>query len=65
MSRLFYLSDDQREAIRPHLPPDKGRKPRIDDRRIICGIFPRSVIGMPLDRCAGGIQRSHHALQPL
>ena len=34
MSRLFYLSDDQWEAIRPHLPPDKGRKPRIDDRWI-------------------------------
>ncbi len=34
MSRYFYLSDNQWTAIRPHLPPDRGRKPRVDDRRI-------------------------------
>jgi transposase len=39
MSRLFYLSDAQWEAIKPHLPPDKGRKPRLDDRRIVSGII--------------------------
>ena len=28
--RHFYLSDTQWEAIKPHLPPDRGRKPRVD-----------------------------------
>ena len=39
MSRYFYLSDAQWSAIQPHLPPDKGRKPRVDDHRIISGII--------------------------
>ena len=38
MSR-FYLSDQQWEAIKPHLPPDWGRKRRVDDRRVISGII--------------------------
>jgi transposase len=37
--RHFYLSDKQWEAIKPHLPPDRGRKPRVDDRRVISGII--------------------------
>lgn len=37
--RYFYLSDNQWEAIQPHLPPDRGRKPRVDDRRVISGII--------------------------
>jgi transposase len=39
MSRYFYLSDAQWSAIEPHLPPDRGRKPRVDDRRVISGII--------------------------
>jgi transposase len=39
MSRYFYLSDSQWAAIQSHLPPDKGRKPRVDDRRVISGII--------------------------
>lgn len=30
----FYLSDAQWEAIKPHLPPDWGRKRRVGDRRV-------------------------------
>jgi len=37
--RHFYLSDTQWEAIKPHLPPDRGRKRRVDDRRVISGII--------------------------
>ena len=37
--RHFYLSDSQWEALRPHLPPDRGRKRRVDDRRVISGII--------------------------
>ena len=39
--RHFYLSDSQWEAIKPHLPPDQGRKRRVDDRRVISGIIRR------------------------
>ncbi len=39
MPRYFYLSETQWAAIQPHLPPDRGRKPCIDDRRIISGII--------------------------
>jgi len=35
----FYFSDRQWEAIKPHLPPDRGRKRRVDDRRVISGII--------------------------
>lgn len=35
----FYFTDAQWEAIEPHLPPDRGRKPRVDDRRVISGII--------------------------
>ncbi len=39
MSRYFYLSDSQWEAIKPHLPHYKGHRPRVDDRRVISGII--------------------------
>jgi len=38
MSRYFYFNDTQWSVIEPHLPPDRGRKPRVDDRRILSGI---------------------------
>jgi transposase len=37
-SNLFWLSDDQRRAIEPHLPTDVRGKARADDRRVISGI---------------------------
>lgn len=39
MNHHFYLSDNQWKSIRPHLPADTGRKPRVDDRRVISGII--------------------------
>ena len=39
MRRLFWLSDQQWELIRPHLPYRAAGKRREDDRRIISGII--------------------------
>ncbi len=37
-SNLFWLSDEQWEQIKPHLPTDVRGKLRKDDRRVISGI---------------------------
>ncbi len=36
---LFWLSDEQRRQIEPHLPTDVRGKKRVDDRRVISGIL--------------------------
>jgi transposase len=48
-SRHQYLSDQQREQIRQHLPQAGGRpgRPFADHRRIIEGIIYRYRIGIP------------------
>jgi len=38
MSRLFYLSQEQLEMIRPYFPLSHGA-PRVDDLRVISGII--------------------------
>ncbi len=35
----FYLSAHQWAAIQPHLPSNRGHRPRVDDRRVISGII--------------------------
>ncbi len=46
MSRhLFWLSDEARAAIEPHLPRGKPGKPRVGDRRVISGILHVLRIG--------------------
>lgn len=45
MAELFWLSDKQWAAIKPHLP-DRGGKPRVDDRRVISGILHRFREGL-------------------
>lgn len=39
MSKLFWLSDDQWAAVEPHLPKNQAGARRVDDRRVILGIF--------------------------
>ena len=39
MSNLFWLSDAQWAAIEPHLPKNQPGARRVDDRRVISGIF--------------------------
>jgi len=36
---LFWLSDEAWEAIEPHLPKNQPGARRVDDRRVISGIF--------------------------
>lgn len=38
-ANLFWLSDEQWQAIEPHLPTDVRGKERADDRRVISGIL--------------------------
>ena len=35
----FWLSPEQFEQLKPHLPPGTRGKPRVDDRRVISGII--------------------------
>lgn len=47
MSRsLFWLSDEAWLAIEPHLPKNQPGARRVDDRRVISGIFCRATIRM-------------------
>jgi transposase len=39
MANLFWLSDVQWKAIQPHLPTNQPGARRVDDRRVISGIF--------------------------
>lgn len=39
MADLFWLSDEAWAAIDRHLPHGKPGRPRVDDRRVISGIF--------------------------
>lgn len=42
---LFWLTDEQWANIEPLLPSDVRGKPRVDDRRVISGIFHVLKIG--------------------
>ena len=39
MGVLFWLSDEQWAAVEPHLPKNQPGARRVDDRRVISGIF--------------------------
>ncbi len=39
MANLFWLSDEQWKAIEPHLPTNQPGARRVDDRRVLSGIF--------------------------
>ncbi len=39
MADLFYLSDEQWRLIEPHMPKNQPGARRVDDRRVISGIF--------------------------
>ena len=45
MGALFWLSDEQRAAIEPHLPKTQPGTRRVDDRLVISGIFQVLKIG--------------------
>ena len=53
MASRFWLSDEAWAVVEPHLPKNQPGARRVDDRRVIPGIFPRSQERLPLDRLPG------------
>jgi transposase len=53
MSTLFWLSDEQWAAIEPHLPKNQPGARRVDDRRVISGIFHVLKAGCRWGDCPG------------
>ena len=51
MGVLFWLSDEQWAAVEPHLPKNQPGARRVDDRRVISGIFHVLKIGCRWQDC--------------
>ena len=51
MSHLFWLDDDARTAIEPHLPKNQPGARRVDDRRILSGILHVIKVGCRWKDC--------------
>ena len=51
MGALFWLSDEQWAAVEPHLPKNQPGARRVDDRRVISGIFHVLKIGCRWQDC--------------
>ena len=65
MRGLFWLSDQQWAAIKPHLPYYAAGKRREDDRRIISGIIHVLQSGLPVAGLSAGVRPFDDGLQPL
>ena len=63
MRELFWLSDQQWAAIKPHLPYYAAGKRREDDRRIISGII--HVLQSGWAGLSAGVRPFDDGLQPL
>jgi transposase len=53
MGAQFWLSNDQWAAVEPHLPKNQSGARRVDDRRVISGIFYVLKIGCRWQDCPG------------
>lgn len=51
MGVLFWLSDDQWAAVKPHLPSNQAGARRVDDRRVISGILHVLKVGCRWQDC--------------
>ena len=65
MRGLFWLSDEQWTAIKPHLPYYAAGKRREDDRRIISGIIHVLQSGCRWAGLSTGVRPLDDGLQPL
>ncbi len=61
----FDLSDEEWAVIEPLLPKGGRGPPRVDDRRVLNGIFYILRTGGPMARPARALRSAHHRLQPL
>jgi transposase len=64
MSR-YDLTDFEWRVIEPLLPNKPRGVPRVDDRRVLNGIFWVLRSGAPWRGPAGALWPTHHLLQPL
>ncbi len=60
----YELSDFEWAAIKPFLPNKSRGVRRVNDRRVLNGIFWVLRSGAPLARSAGLLRSTHHLLQP-
>ena len=63
MARLFGLSAEQVDDIRPFFPKERGVK-RVDDRKVLSGIIPVMQKGSALGGCPGRLWPPQNPLQP-
>jgi transposase len=61
----YELSDDEWATIRPMLPNKARGVPRVDDRRVLNGIFWVLRSGAPWRDLPTPLRSLHHLLQPL
>jgi hypothetical protein len=59
----YELTDDEWTAIRPMLPNKPRGVPRVNDRRVLNGIFC-PAFRRTMARPAGSLWPMHHLLQP-
>jgi hypothetical protein len=61
----YELTDLEWSAIKPFLPNKPRGVPRVNDRRVLNGIFWVLRSGAPMARPASGVRSVYHLLQPL
>ena len=64
----FDLTDAEWAIIAPLLPGAEGKKngrPRLDDRKVLSGIFLHPADGLAVARPAGAVRPVHDRVQPL
>ena len=61
----YELTDDEWTAIKPMLPNKPRGVPRVNDRRVLNGIFLGLAIWRAMARPAAGVRPIHHLLQSL
>lgn len=61
----YELTDFEWKAIKPHLPDKPRGVPRVDDRRVLNGIFLGAALGRARGRLAGAARPAHDGLQSL
>src|SRR5437870_9914162 len=61
----YELTDVEWGVIAPLLPNKPRGVPRVDDRRVLNGIFWVLRTGAPAGSAEGGIRSLYHLLQPL
>ena len=61
----YELTDDEWAAIKPMLPNKPRGVPRVNDRRVLNGIFWVLRSGAPWRDSAGQLRSVHHLLQSL